>query len=200
MKKLLIAGIVIGALATAACQTGRSTVRMQDELYGLEKQMEELESEYTRTEDEREALIKQLEGMREDYEATRIAVARRDELRAELEVLGYSPDSAEAYSTVAAGDGGQIRHDVATANPEERNPVKTDSGSGERAAPRPTGRYAGPHTIHCVVEGEYLGKIAGYDKYYGNPDEWPVIYEANAYQIHDPHWIFAGQLLQIPTR
>jgi nucleoid-associated protein YgaU len=185
---------------TAACQTGRSITGMQDELFGLEKELETLEAETGRSAEEREALLKQLQEMRDEYEAARVAVARRDELRAELEALGYSPDSAEAYATVAAGDGGQIRHDVAMATPEERSPAGTNPGSGERENPRPTGRYAGPHTIHRVVEGEYLGKIAGYDKYYGNPGEWPVIYEANAYQIKDPHWIFAGQLLQIPIR
>jgi nucleoid-associated protein YgaU len=173
---------------------------MKSELFGLEKELEALEAESGRNEKERESLLKQLQEMRDDYEATSVAVARRDDLRAELEALGYSPDSAEAYATVAAGDGGQIRHDVAMVNPEEPNPAGTNSDSGELNRPRPTGRYAGPHSIHRVAEGEYLGKIAGYDKYYGNPDAWPAIFEANAYQIKDPHWIFAGQLLQIPIR
>jgi nucleoid-associated protein YgaU len=50
-----------------------------------------------------------------------------------------------------------------------------------------------------VTPGECLFAIASYDRYYGDGDRWSVIYEANAYQIKDPHWIFAGQQLQIPT-
>jgi len=44
--------------------------------------------------------------------------------------------------------------------------------------------------------GDTLSGIA--QKYYNDASRWPVIYEANRYQIQDPDRIFAGQVLRIP--
>ncbi len=49
-----------------------------------------------------------------------------------------------------------------------------------------------------VVKGECLWKIAGYDKIYGDPFQWPLIYKANKSQIKDPDLIYPGQVLTIP--
>jgi nucleoid-associated protein YgaU len=51
---------------------------------------------------------------------------------------------------------------------------------------------------HRVVPGDTLWDISA--KYLGNPLRWPEIYRINAAQIRDPHWIFPGQLFQIPAR
>ena len=48
---------------------------------------------------------------------------------------------------------------------------------------------------HQVVSGEHLWSLA--QRYYGNPHRWRVIAGANG-NIKDPHWIFPGQLLEIP--
>ena len=53
-------------------------------------------------------------------------------------------------------------------------------------------------TTHTVVKGECLWYIAGYPEIYGNPLEWPRIYEANRGIIKDPDLIYPGQVLKIP--
>ncbi len=53
-------------------------------------------------------------------------------------------------------------------------------------------------TTHTVVKGECLWYIAGYTEIYGNPLEWPSIYEANRDIIKDPNLIYPGQVLRIP--
>lgn len=55
--------------------------------------------------------------------------------------------------------------------------------------------YVG-YNHHVVVDGESLSAIA--DAEYGNPAEWPAIYEANRDQIGDPDLIHSGQQLRIP--
>ncbi len=49
-----------------------------------------------------------------------------------------------------------------------------------------------------VVKGECLWKIAGYDKIYADPFQWPLIYKANKAQIKDPDLIHPGQVFAIP--
>ncbi|MBI5417688.1 LysM peptidoglycan-binding domain-containing protein [Candidatus Poribacteria bacterium] len=51
-----------------------------------------------------------------------------------------------------------------------------------------------------VVKGDSLWKIAGYEKIYGDPYKWPVIYKANKNQIKDPNIIYPYQILDIPRQ
>jgi len=51
---------------------------------------------------------------------------------------------------------------------------------------------------HLVVFGEWLSKIAGYAEVYGDPSQWPKIYEANRDQILDPNLLYPAQVLEIP--
>ena len=51
-------------------------------------------------------------------------------------------------------------------------------------------------TEYTVVSGDTLSGIAG--KLYNDASRWPVIFEANRYQIQDPDRIFEGQVLRIP--
>lgn len=193
MRQLLLLGILATALVLLACNTGRSGADMTDELASLEKEVEDLEQEYSRTLEEREELENELENTRELYEETRSALARRDQLRSELEAMGYSPTEAEVVAgVVARGE----EPDTTVAPSKETPPAKPAREAAWRGR---GGRYTGPHRIHVVVRGEYLYEIAGYGKYFGNRERWPLIYEVNAYQIKDPHWIFIGQRLQVPT-
>jgi nucleoid-associated protein YgaU len=93
--------------------------------------------------------------------------------------------------------------------PEKRpdfSGVRTGSGStlGEKAEPvrspeAPAGGTAGTAagaTVYEVKSGDSLSKIA--QRYYGNANEWPKIYEANRDKIKDPDLIYPGQKLTIP--
>jgi nucleoid-associated protein YgaU len=66
--------------------------------------------------------------------------------------------------------------------------------------------YAG-HTLwvpvpmvssYTVVDGDYLGKIAGYGVVYGNRGMWPQLYEGNRDKISNPNLIYPGQVLAVP--
>jgi nucleoid-associated protein YgaU len=49
---------------------------------------------------------------------------------------------------------------------------------------------------YTVVKGDNLSKIA--KQYYGNPNKYPVIFEANKPMLTHPDKIYPGQLLRIP--
>ncbi|MBI1869711.1 MAG: LysM peptidoglycan-binding domain-containing protein [Chlamydiae bacterium] len=53
-------------------------------------------------------------------------------------------------------------------------------------------------TKHTVKKGECLWFIAGYEEIYGNPLQWPRIFQANRDKIRDPDWIYPGQVFIIP--
>jgi len=49
---------------------------------------------------------------------------------------------------------------------------------------------------HTVVSGDNLSKIA--KQFYGDPNKYPVIFEANKPMLSNPDKIYPGQLLRIP--
>lgn len=49
---------------------------------------------------------------------------------------------------------------------------------------------------YTVQGGDTLSSIA--EQFYGDPDMWQSIFEANRNQISDPDLIFAGQVLRVP--
>ncbi len=51
---------------------------------------------------------------------------------------------------------------------------------------------------YSIIEGDFLGKIAGYIRVYGDRGMWPQIYEANRGIVSDPNMIYPGQVLTIP--
>jgi nucleoid-associated protein YgaU len=58
------------------------------------------------------------------------------------------------------------------------------------ATPAPEAQY------HTVVSGDNLSKIA--KKFYGDPNKYPVIFEANKPMLKHPDKIYPGQMLRIP--
>ena len=49
---------------------------------------------------------------------------------------------------------------------------------------------------HAVVSGDNLSKIA--KKFYGDPNKYPAIFEANKPMLTHPDKIYPGQMLRIP--
>ena len=64
--------------------------------------------------------------------------------------------------------------------------MAVDAKSFTVAAPR----------IHQIAAGDTLEKIAA--KYYGDPERWPLIYEANRALLHDSRTLTPGMELAIP--
>jgi len=58
------------------------------------------------------------------------------------------------------------------------------------SAPQPESQW------HTVVAGDNLSKIA--KKFYGDPNKYPVIFEANRPMLTHPDKIYPGQMLRIP--
>ena len=174
---------------------------MTDEKERLARDLEVLKRECAETEAANAALASDIDETRRLGNAAADALARRDALERELLALraGATGDTA----TVASVDRGQVR--------AEGDRIEAPESGGSAAGPPPVGvrgsggdrahgHYFGPSLRHVVVKGESLYKIAGYPRYYNNPDAWPEIYEANADRIRDPHWIFVGLPLDIPRR
>ena len=68
------------------------------------------------------------------------------------------------------------------------------SGSSSTARPPEPTMNAG--RTYTVVKGDSLSKIA--KREYGDPAQWPRIFEANRDTIQNPDLIYPGQTLRLP--
>ncbi|WP_157263745.1 peptidoglycan-binding protein LysM [Azohydromonas aeria] len=55
-----------------------------------------------------------------------------------------------------------------------------------------------PAQFHTVASGDTLSKISA--KFYGSPNEYQRIFEANKPMLSDPNKIYPGQVLRIPAK
>ena len=73
------------------------------------------------------------------------------------------------------------------AKPDVVTPAKKKSASTVSGVPQE----------YTVQAGDTLSYLAG--RFYGSPNKWPKIYEANTKTLKNPNYIYIGQQLQIPA-
>jgi LysM repeat protein len=84
-------------------------------------------------------------------------------------------------------------------NPNWQNDLIADlrvAGGSTTAAAAAAGASSSPRT-YTVKPGDTLSKIA--KEFYGNPNDYMKIFEANRGQLTDPNKIQVGQQLKIPS-
>jgi len=198
MRQYILLLIATVGLAGGGCWEERSPAGMTDEKERLARDLEVLKRECAETEAANAALASDIDETRRLGNAATDALARRDALERELLALraGATGDTA----TVASVDRGQVRAEGDWTDGPGGGAMGGPTPPRPRDLPGdgPRRHYLGPSYRHVVAKGESLYKIAGYPRYYNNPDAWPAIYEANADRIRDPHWIFVGLPLDVP--
>ena len=108
--------------------------------------------------------------------------------------LGYRVEPGDSLWAIAGAEyGDSLRWtDIYEANLDTiADPDLIYSGQELRM---PSGQAVS--TAHRVAVGESLWRIAAAT--YGDPRQWPVIYEANRDQIQDPDLIYPDQVLVVP--
>ena len=80
------------------------------------------------------------------------------------------------------------------------------AGASPAAAPANTGRPKAPLSADAVVDSVQTALVrpghtlwALSQNYYGDPTRYPVIYEANKWEIHNPNLIYPGEVFVMPT-
>lgn len=129
----------------------------------------------------------------------------KDGLDAGLAALGNAKSLFESdeckYNQVKtmADDAASKLNDAAAKAIAEKARIAEEKRQAEEAARLAAEEELKRHPREwTVVKGECLWKIAGYDKIYADPFQWPLIYKANQAQIKDPDLIHPGQVFQIP--
>lgn len=74
--------------------------------------------------------------------------------------------------------------------------AKADFGNVQ-AGSSSTAPAPAPEQSYTVAKGDTLSKIA--KRFYGSPNRWRTIFEANREQIANPDLIQPGQVLKIPA-
>lgn len=127
-------------------------------------------------------------------------VEQKQELKATA-LLAHVKSHGLAYKTLSIkvqNDTVTLTGEVATQADAEKLALAVGNVEGvevvdnqlQVAVPEPPAQY------HTVEKGDWLSKIA--QKYYGDPQKFPVIFEANKPMLSHPDKIYPGQVLRIP--
>ena len=176
------------ALAVQVRDLGTQNRETQAALTQLNAELLAQKESRTRAEQATEALRVQLH--------TVIAQSRTPD---QAPTLDGSRESA-ASSASAIETTGLHAPNLPVAGPPPTASLSTTPGRMQPAAtPGPAAKAAAqPATprIHQIAVGDTLKTIAA--KYYGNPERWPLIYDANIALLRDGHPLIAGMELTIP--
>lgn len=79
--------------------------------------------------------------------------------------------------------------------------------TAQTPAPKPTGAKPGPtltqvkagpnEVVHVVKKGDTLWDLANY--YLKDPWRWPEVFQRNTDIVENPHWIYPGETIRIPS-
>ena len=75
-------------------------------------------------------------------------------------------------------------------------PAMAVASAGQSLAPPSADLVVDSVRIALVAHGHTLWALSR--NYYGDPTRYPVIYEANKSQIHNPNLIYPGQVFVVP--
>jgi len=126
------------------------------------------------------------------FAATGMAEERMSREDVERMIAEYRAREADAKAMIAAE---QMLLDECEA---ELGPIAKKVATLKKEMDQFEAEIAKYKTEHTVVEGEYLGKIAGYRYVYNHKGRWPRLYRANRDKIDDPNLIYPKQMLVIP--
>lgn len=79
---------------------------------------------------------------------------------------------------------------------DDKNYKRPDFSNVQSGTSSTAPSTSAPTRTHVVAKGDSLSKIAQH--FYGDPQEWRRIFEANREHIKDPDLIHPGQILRIP--
>lgn len=109
--------------------------------------------------------------------------------------LAKGSGGAKTPATPSKADFSKVSGGVESTEQTAKSP-KADFG-GVKGSVDSTEATSGARS-HTVAKGENLSKIS--KQYYGSPNHWKDIFEANRDQLDDPDLIQPGQVLRIPAR
>ncbi len=170
--------------------------RTRAENLGLNEQLKSAELQAARAQNTLAQLNTDLINQKEARtRAEQSAEAVRAQLQTVLAHAGGAPAEAARATTATAVTSLQIaKAPPADSSPTAELRMNTDR---LRAATASTNPAAQPGRVHVVQAGDTLEKLARH--YYGGPDRWRTIYDANTTLLSSGQPLRVGMQLQIPA-